>query len=161
MTIEIREAQEKDCATIGRLIRLIAEYEKMSDEVIWDDQTLYQQLFVEKRAEVLLAQQGDEVIGFALFFHNFSTFVGRKGLYLEDLYVLKEKRGQGVGKALFTRLAQIATERHCGRMEWVCLNWNEPSIRFYQSLGAVGMTEWTTWRLTEDKLKALALQAAD
>ena len=87
--------------------------------------------------------------------------MGRKGLYLEDLYVLKEKRGQGVGKALFTRLAQIATERHCGRMEWVCLNWNEPSIRFYQSLGAVGMTEWTTWRLTEDKLKALALQAAD
>ena len=155
MNFTIRQAQAEDCAVIGRFIRLIAAYEKMSDDVIWDDETLYQQLFVEKRAEVLLGDENDEVVGFALYFHNFSTFVGRKGLYLEDLYVLEEKRGRGYGKAFFIRLAEIADQRRCGRMEWVCLNWNTPSIRFYQSLGAIAMSDWTTWRLTEDKIQAL------
>ena len=156
MTLTIRQAQPQDCATIGRFIRLIAEYEKMSGDVIWDDATLYDQLFVEHRAEVLLGYEGEEVVGFALYFHNFSTFVGRKGLYLEDFYVLQEKRGRGYGKAFFKRLAEIAVERHCGRMEWVCLNWNTPSINFYKSLGAEGLTEWTTWRLSEDKIHQLA-----
>lgn len=155
MNFTIRQAQAEDCAVIGRFIRLIAAYEKMSDDVIWDDETLYQQLFVEKRAEVLLGYENDEVVGFALYFHNFSTFVGRKGLYLEDLYVLEEKRGRGYGKAFFIRLAEIADQRRCGRMEWVCLNWNTPSIRFYQSMGAIAMSDWTTWRLTEDKIQAL------
>lgn len=103
-----------------------------------------------------MGYEGEEVVGFALYFHNFSTFVGRKGLYLEDLYVLQEKRGRGYGKAFFKRLAEIAVERHCGRMEWVCLNWNTPSINFYKSLGAEGLTEWTTWRLSEDKIHQLA-----
>ena len=156
MGFTIRQAQPEDCATIGRFIRLIAEYEKMSDEVVWDDATLYDQLFVERRAEVLLGEEDGQVVGFALYFHNFSTFVGRKGLYLEDLYGLQEKRGRGYGKACFKRLAEIAVERRCGRMEWVCLNWNAPSIAFYQSLGAEGLTEWTTWRLSEDKIRQLA-----
>ena len=156
MSFTIREAHSEDCQTIARFIRLIAEYEKMSDEVIWDYDTLYQQLFVEKRAEVLLGEENGKVVGFALYFHNFSTFVGRKGLYLEDLYILKECRGKGYGKAFFRRLCQIATERHCGRMEWVCLNWNQPSIDFYTSLGAFGMNEWTTWRLSEDSIHRLA-----
>ena len=108
MGFTIRQAQPEDCATIGRFIRLIAEYEKMSDEVVWDDATLYDQLFVERRAEVLLGEEDGQVVGFALYFHNFSTFVGRKGLYLEDLYVLQEKRGRGYGKAFFKRLAEIA-----------------------------------------------------
>ena len=156
MGFTIRQAQPEDCATIGRFIRLIAEYEKMSDEVVWDDATLYDQLFVERRAEVLLGEEDGQVVGFALYFHNFSTFVGRKGLYLEDLYVLQEKRGRGYGKAFFKRLAEIAVERRCGRMEWVCLNWNAPSIAFYQNLGAEGLTEWTTWRLSEGKIRQLA-----
>ena len=156
MSFTIREAHSEDCQTIARFIRLIAEYEKMSDEVIWDYDTLYQQLFVEKRAEVLLGEEDGKVVGFALYFHNFSTFVGRKGLYLEDLYVLQECRGKGYGKAFFHRLCQIAAQRHCGRMEWVCLNWNQPSIDFYRSLGAVGMHEWTTWRLTEESILTLA-----
>lgn len=107
MGFTIRQAQPEDCATIGRFIRLIAEYEKMSDEVVWDDATLYDQLFVEHRAEVLLGEEDGQVVGFALYFHNFSTFVGRKGLYLEDLYVLQEKRGRGYGKAFFKRLARL------------------------------------------------------
>lgn len=156
MSLTIRFAKAEDCAVVGQFIRHIAEYEKLTDQIIWNDETLYQQLFVEKRAEVLLGEEEGRVIGFALFFHNFSTFVGRKGLYLEDLFILEEKRGLGYGKTFFKRLTQIAVERHCGRMEWVCLNWNQPSIQFYQSLGAVGMSEWTTWRLEEIQLAKLA-----
>lgn len=151
----IRLATEKDCPTIGQFIRHIAEYEKLSDQIIWDDETLYHELFIEKNAEVILGEEDGQVVGFALYFFNFSTFVGRKGLYLEDLLILKEHRKKGYGKAFFHRLAEIALERNCGRMEWVCLNWNQPSIDFYLSMEAIPMGEWTTYRLTEDKIKKL------
>ena len=153
---KIVEATEKDCSTIGQFIRYLAEYEKMSDDVIWTEESLYHELFIEKNARVLLAKEDEEVIGFALYFFNFSTFVGKKGLYLEDLFIKPEYRKKGYGKALFKKLAEIAIEKNCGRMEWVCLNWNEPSIEFYYQLGAVGMDEWTTYRLTEDKIKQIA-----
>lgn len=153
---KIVEATEKDCSTIGQFIRYLAEYEKMSDDVIWTEESLYHELFIEKNARVLLAKQDEEVIGFALYFFNFSTFVGKKGLYLEDLFIKPEYRKKGYGKAMFKKLAEIAIEKNCGRMEWVCLNWNEPSIEFYYQLGAVGMDEWTTYRLTEDKIKQIA-----
>lgn len=152
---EIRQATEKDCAVVGQFIRYIAAYEKMSDEVIWSDETLYHELFVERNAEVLLGIEDQEVVGFALYFFNFSTFVGRKGLYLEDLFIKEEHRKKGYGKAFFHRLAEIAIERNCGRMEWVCLNWNQPSIDFYLSMDAIPMKDWTTYRLTEDKIKKL------
>ena len=155
---EIVKATEKDCAVIGQFIRDIAEYEKLSDQVIWDEDTLFHQLFVEKNARVLLAKENDKVIGFALYFFNFSTFIGRKGLYLEDLFIQEAYRKKGYGKALFHELAKIAVAEHCGRMEWVCLNWNQPSIDFYHSLGAIGLNEWTTYRLQEDQLHALAAQ---
>lgn len=153
---EIVEATEKDCSTIGQFIRYLAEYEKMSDEVIWTEESLYHELFIEKNARVLLAKENEEVIGFALYFFNFSTFVGKKGLYLEDLFIKPEYRNKGYGKAMFKKLAEIAIEKNCGRMEWVCLNWNEPSIEFYYQLGAIGMDEWTTYRLTEDKIRQIA-----
>lgn len=153
---KIVEATEKDCSTIGQFIRYLAEYEKMSDDVIWTEESLYHELFIEKNARVLLAKEDEEVIGFALYFFNFSTFVGKKGLYLEDLFIKPEYRKKGYGKAMFKKLAEIAIEKNCGRMEWVCLNWNEPSIEFYYQLGAVGMDEWTTYRLTEDKIKQIA-----
>ena len=151
----IRKAERQDTPLILDFIRGIARYEKMEDEVVADVHTLEQQLFDLHRAEVLFAVENGREVGFALFFHNFSTFLGRSGLYLEDLYVQPEHRGKGYGKALFLELTRIARQRKCGRMEWVCLNWNQPSIDFYRSMGATSLDEWTTYRLTEEKLERL------
>lgn len=154
--IKIRAAREDEAGTILKFIKKLAEYEKLSNDVMATEETLYESIFVRHEAEVIFAEEGAEIVGFALFFHNFSTFVGRKGLYLEDLFVLPEKRGRGYGKALLQHLAQIAIERNCGRMEWVCLDWNTPSINFYKSIGAVPQEDWTVYRLTEENLKLFA-----
>ncbi len=152
----IRRAEEKDCGLILYFIKALAAYEKMSDEVVATEELLREWLFEKRSAEVLFACENGREVGFALFFHNFSTFVGRAGLYLEDLYVLPEYRGKGYGKALLKRLAAIAAERGCGRMEWVCLDWNRPSMDFYRSLGAIPMDEWTIWRVSGETLDQLA-----
>ena len=128
----------------------------MLDLVIADEATLCDWLFEKRVAEAFFAMEGETEVGFALYFHNFSTFLGRAGIYLEDLFVLPEHRGKGYGKAILTHLAQIARERGCGRLEWACLNWNKPSIDFYLSLGAVPMDEWTVYRLAGESLKQLA-----
>ena len=153
---EIRYATENDAALILSFIRGIAEYEKMLDEVVATEELLQEWIFEKQKAEVIFAVEDGVEVGFALFFHNFSTFVGRAGLYLEDIFVKMEHRGKGYGKALLKELARIAVERGCGRMEWVCLDWNQPSIDFYRSLGAVPMDEWTIYRVAGDTLKALA-----
>ncbi|MBR5603858.1 MAG: GNAT family N-acetyltransferase [Bacteroidales bacterium] len=150
---KIRYAKEDEAGLVLDFIKMLAEYEKMSDEVVADEKMIHDSIFVNKDAEVIFACEDEVPIGFALFFHNFSTFVGKKGLYLEDLFVIPEKRGLGYGKSLLMRLAEIANERNCDRFEWVCLNWNTPSINFYKSLGAVPMNEWTTFRLSGDTLK--------
>ena len=154
--LTFRMAESEDTAKILRFIRLLAEYEHMADQVVATEDELRRQLFDDHRAEVLFALLDGEEIGFALFFHNFSTFLGRAGLYLEDLFVLPEHRGRGCGRAIFRELARIAVERRCGRMEWWCLDWNEPSIRFYKSLGAEPMDQWTVYRLTGETLRKLA-----
>lgn len=155
--VVIRKAVREDAALILEFIKGIARYEKMENEVEATVEMLEEQLFDKGRAEVIFAMEKDKEVGFALFFHNFSTFVGRAGLYLEDLYVYPEYRGKGYGKALFMELVNIASERRCGRMEWVCLNWNTPSIEFYRSLGAVPLDEWTTYRLDEKGIERLAM----
>lgn len=155
--VVIRKAVREDAALILEFIKGIARYEKMENEVEATVEMLEEQLFDKGRAEVIFAMVKDKEVGFALFFHNFSTFVGRAGLYLEDLYVYPEYRGKGYGKALFMELVNIASERRCGRMEWVCLNWNTPSIEFYRSLGAVPLDEWTTYRLDEKGIERLAM----
>ena len=149
---EIRPAQESEAALVLDFIKKLATYEKMIDEVEATQETIYDSLFVKHDAKVVFGCEDGVPVGFALFFHNFSTFVGRKGLYLEDLFVIPEKRGLGYGKALLLYLARLAKERHCGRMEWVCLDWNQPSIDFYKSLGAKPMEEWTIYRLDEKRL---------
>lgn len=151
--LTFRFAAETDTALILQFIRELAAYEKMLDEVVADEETLADQLFRRKNAEVIFAVEDGKEVGFALFFHNFSTFLGRAGLYLEDLYVRPEYRGKGYGKALFKKLASIAAERGCGRMEWWCLDWNQPSIDFYKALGAEPMSDWTTYRITGDNLE--------
>ena len=145
--IKFRYAEEKDAAKILYFIKELAAYEKMSDEVIATEELLKEWIFEQKKAEVIFAIVDNKEIGFALFFHNFSTFLGRAGIYLEDLYVMPEYRGKGYGKALLKKLAQIAVERKCGRLEWWCLDWNQPSIDFYLSLGAEAMDEWTVYRI--------------
>jgi GNAT superfamily N-acetyltransferase len=155
--VTIRPATEADLGTIEELIRALAEYERMADEVVMDAELLRKGLFGDRPyAEVLIAEVDDEAVGFALFFHNFSTFLGRPGIYLEDLFVKPEHRGSGLGKALLKRLAEIAVERGCGRMEWAVLDWNEPSIGFYKKLGARPNDEWTVYRLTGEALQNLA-----
>ena len=154
--LNIRPAQPEEAGLVLAFIKKLAEYEKCSDEVVADEATLYESLFVEHSAEVVFAEEDGEVIGFALFFHNFSTFVGRKGLYLEDLFILPEKRGKGYGKALLKYLANLAVERNCGRMEWICLDWNQPALKVYRSIGAIPMDEWTVQRLDEQALKQFA-----
>ena len=153
---KIRFATEDDVALIVEFIRGIAEYEKMLDEVIADEALIREWVFKRNKAEVIFALEDGKEVGFALFFHNFSTFMGRAGIYLEDLFVKPEYRGRGHGKALITELAKITVERGCGRLEWTCLDWNTPSINFYLSLGARQMSEWTNYRLTGDSLNALA-----
>lgn len=151
-----RFASEKDTALILRFIKELADYEGMSDEVVADESTLAEWIFEKNKAEVIFALDDGKEVGFALFFHNFSTFLGRAGLYLEDLYVVPEYRGRGYGKGLICELAKIAVERGCGRLEWWCLDSNRPSIDFYISLDAEPMDEWTVYRLTGEKLKKLA-----
>ena len=151
-----RFANEMDTALILRFIRGLAEYEHLADQVVADEETLRREIFDRKGAEVLFALEDGKEVGFALFFHNFSTFLGRSGLYLEDLFVWPEYRGRGYGKALLKQLAVIAVERGCGRLEWVCLDWNQPSIDFYKSLGAEPQSDWTIDRLTGNTLTALA-----
>ena len=155
-TFAFRDAERKDIPLILQFIKEIAAYEKMSDEVIADEATLEAWIFDKEKAEVFFAMEDGKEIGFALYFHNFSTFVGRGGIYLEDVYIRPEYRGKGYGKAILKRLAAIAVERGCGRMEWVCLDWNQPSIDFYLSLGAKPMSDWTLYRLTGDALTRLA-----
>ena len=154
--VEFRFAAEGDVGTILGFIRGLAEYEHMEDEVVATEALLREWIFEKKKAEVLLAAVDGEDVGFALFFHNFSTFLGRAGIYLEDLFVKPEQRGKGYGGALLRRLAQIAVERGCGRLEWSCLDWNQPSIDFYRGLGAVPMEGWTVYRLTGETLCAAA-----
>lgn len=156
MEVTFRFAEEQDTPLILDFIRRLADYEHLLDQVVADEATLADQLFEKKNAEVLFALEDGKEVGFALFFHNFSTFLGRAGLYLEDLFVLPEHRGKGYGKAILQRLAAIALERGCGRMEWWCLNWNQPSIGFYKSLGAEPMSDWTVYRLTGTTLRELA-----
>lgn len=151
--VSYRYAERKDVGKILFFIKQLAEYEKLANEVVADEQTLDEWIFDKHGAEVIFAVVDDEEVGFALFFHNFSTFVGRSGLYLEDLFVLPEYRGLGYGKGLLKKLASIAVERKCGRMEWVCLDWNKPSIDFYLSIGAEPMKGWTIYRLAGDTLK--------
>ena len=153
---EIRFANEEDIALIFDFIKDLAEYEKMSEQVVADEALLRQWMFEKKKAEVIFALEDGKEVGFALFFHNFSTFVGRAGIYLEDLFVKPDFRGRGHGKALIKKLAEIACERGCGRLEWSCLDWNTPSIEFYLSLGAQQMNEWTVYRFEGEGLKALA-----
>jgi GNAT superfamily N-acetyltransferase len=151
--MNIRFATKEDVSAILHLIKGIAEYEKLLHEVTATEEILYDSLFVRKAAEVLLGEHDGEIIGFALFFHNFSTFTGKPGLYLEDLYVLPQFRHQGFGKQFFAVLMQIAHQRDCGRMEWICLDWNAPAIQFYsERLGATPMDEWTVYRLSERQL---------
>ena len=151
-------AERSDTEEILYFIKELADYEHMLDEVVADTKTLDHWLFDEKKAEVIFAMQDGVKVGFALFFHNFSTFLGRAGIYLEDLFVKPEYRGKGYGKALLTQLAKIAVERGCGRLEWWCLDWNKPSIDFYKSMGAVPMEDWTVYRIAGDTLTTLAKQ---
>lgn len=154
--LKFRYAERKDTALILKFIKELADYEKMLNEVIADEITLEEWIFDKQKAEVIFACIDEKEIGFALFFHNFSTFLGRAGLYLEDLYVLPEYRGHGYGKAILKKLAAIAVERKCGRLEWWCLDWNKSSIDFYLSLDAEPMSDWTVYRLSGETLSKLA-----
>ena len=153
---DFRFARREDTGLILQFIRELVDYEKMLDQVVADEATLEEWLFDKQKAEVLFVMADGKEAGFALFFHNFSTFLGRAGLYLEDLYVKPEYRSQGYGKAILKKLAQIAVERGCGRLEWWCLDWNRPSIDFYLSLGAEPMSDWTVYRIAGDTLTLLA-----
>ena len=151
-----RTAKENDVPIILKFIKELAEYENLSSEVVATEDILREWLFEKKIAEVIFATEDGEAVGFALYFHNFSTFLGRGGIYLEDLYVKEAYRGKGYGKGLLRRLAQIAVERGCGRLEWSCLDWNTPSIDFYLSLGATPMSEWTIYRIAGERLHDFA-----
>lgn len=153
---KLRKAQPEDVGLVLSFICQLAEYEKMLDQVEADEETLYHSLFVKKAAHVLIAEEDGEPVGFALYFFNFSTFVGRPGLYIEDVFIRPEYRGKGYGKAIFRHLANVALDENCGRMEWICLDWNESALRFYRSMGAVPMDEWTVQRLNDDKLREVA-----
>lgn len=155
--MNIRFATERDVSKILFFIKELAEYEKMSDEVVATEDMLRKELFEKKNAEVIFALDDNEnEVGFALFFTTFSTFLGKPGIHLEDLYVLPEARGHGYGKALLKHLARLCVERECGRLEWTCLNWNTPSLDFYRALGAETMDEWTSLRVSGEALPKLA-----
>lgn len=156
ISLTIRPAREIDIPQILYFIKELAIYEDMLDDVVATEDLLREWIFEKQKAEVLLAEEDGIPVGFALFFHNFSTFLGRAGIYLEDLFVMPEHRGKGYGKALLRRLAQITMERGCGRLEWACLDWNKPSIDFYLSLEATPMDQWTVYRLTGDTLRRMA-----
>ena len=154
--MNFRFAKGEDCTLILYFIKELAAYEKMLDEVVADEKILEEWIFDKQKAEVIFVMENEKEVGFALFFHNFSTFLGRAGIYLEDLFVLPEFRGRGYGKALLNKLASIAVDRGCGRLEWWCLDWNKLSIDFYLSLGAEPMSDWTTYRITGDTLRRMA-----
>ena len=154
--VQFREATAADAGLILQFIRGLAEYEKMASQVVATEELLQEWIFEKQKAEVIFALADGQEVGFALFFHNFSTFLGRAGIYLEDLYVKPEYRGRGFGKGLLKQLAKIALERGCGRLEWWCLDWNQPSIDFYLSLGAEPMKDWTVYRIAGDTLTELA-----
>ncbi len=151
-----RYAEEKDISLILHFIKKLADYEQLSEQVVATEDLLREWIFRQKKAEVLIGEYRGNPIGFALFFHNFSTFLGRSGIYLEDLFIDPGMRGKGFGKAFLKRLAGIAVERGCGRLEWVCLDWNRPSIDFYLTLGAEALEDWTLYRLSGERLKGLA-----
>ena len=156
LDVRIVSATERDTPVILSLIKGLAEYERLAHEVEATEDGIHESLFGDwPAAEVVLAYVGSEVAGFALFFHNFSTFLARPGIYLEDIYVQPAARGKGVGKAMLKDIARIAVERNCGRMEWSVLDWNEPSIQFYKSMGAEPMSEWTVYRVTGMALQRL------
>ena len=152
----IRPASPEDVPVILRFIRALAEYEHLEHEVVATEELLRHWIFEQRKAEVLLGETEEGPVAFALFFHNFSTFLGRAGIYLEDLFVLPEHRSKGYGKTMLRALARLALERGCGRLEWACLDWNQPSINFYLSLHAKPMEEWTTYRLTGENLRHMA-----
>ena len=154
--LQFRYAKEGDTALILQFIKELADYEKMLDEVVATEEILKEWIFAKNKAEVIFVLENDVEVGFALFFHNFSTFLGRSGVYLEDLFVKPAYRGKGYGKGLLKKLAQIAVERGCGRLEWWCLDWNKPSIDFYRSMGAEPMDDWTVYRVAGDTLQKLA-----
>ena len=154
--LDFRYAERKDAGLILKFIKDLAKYEKMENEVIATEALLKEWIFDKQKAEVIFALKDGKEVGFALFFHNFSTFLGRAGIYLEDLYVMPKHRGFGYGRAILRKLAQIAVERGCGRLEWWCLDWNKPSIDFYLSLGAEPMSDWTVYRIAGDTLNKLA-----
>jgi GNAT superfamily N-acetyltransferase len=159
MSTSIRAATREDVPVIADLIRGLARYEKLEQEVVMTEEVLATGLFGERPyAEVVLAEDEGRPVGFALFFHNFSTFLGRPGIYLEDLFVVPEQRGQGIGRALLAHLARLAVERGCGRLEWSVLDWNRDAIGFYERLGAQPNSEWTVYRLTGEALSGLARQ---
>ncbi|WP_221641567.1 GNAT family N-acetyltransferase [Listeria booriae] len=154
--LQFRFAAEGDVPLVLRFIKELAEYEGMLDQVVATEEALHEWLFEKEKAEVLIGEYDGESVGFALFFHNFSTFLGRSGIYLEDLYVQPNVRGKGFGKAFLKRLAEIAVERGCGRLEWWCLDWNKPSIDFYLKMGAEAMEDWTVYRIAGETLTKLA-----
>lgn len=154
--LNFRFAEEKDAALILQFIIGLAEYENMLDDVVATEDLLKTWIFEKKKAEVIFALEDGVEVGFALFFHNFSTFLGRAGIHLEDLFVMPEYRGKGYGKGLLKKLAQIAIERDCGRLEWSCLDWNKPSIDFYLSMGAEPLEDWTGYRVAGDVLRSMA-----
>ena len=153
-----RYADRNDVPLILGFVKELADYEQLQDEVVADEKTLEEWIFDRQKAEVIFALEDGKEVGYALFFHNFSTFLGRAGIYLEDLYIQPEYRGRGHGKGLLKKLASIAVERGCGRLEWSCLDWNKPSIDFYLSLGAQPMSDWTVYRLAGNTLTELAEQ---
>lgn len=157
--LHIRKAERRDCAIILQFIKALAEYEKLLHEVVATEAKLADTLFGEHPgAEVMIAEWSKEPAGFALFFHNYSTFLSQPGIYLEDLFVYPQFRGHGIGKSLLIYLAEVAVERHCGRLDWSVLDWNEPAIRFYKSIGARAMDDWTQFRLAGKSLENLACQ---
>lgn len=155
---KLRFAEITDVPLILGFIRELAEYEKMLPEVVATEEVLRESLFERKIAEVIIGEYQNSPVGFALFFHNFSTFLGRTGIYLEDLYVKPGMRGKGIGKIFLTFLARLAIDRKCGRLEWWCLDWNEPSIKFYKKMGAVPMEDWTVYRVSDEALYKLAAE---
>jgi len=152
----IRYAEESDIKKIFQFIKDLAEYERMADEVIATEELLHEWIFEKKKAEVIIGELDGQPVAHALFFHNFSTFLGRAGLYIEDLYVIPEERGKGIGKTMLKHLAKITVERGCGRLEWICLDWNKPSVDFYLSIGAEPLDEWTVFRVAGETLMNLA-----
>jgi GNAT superfamily N-acetyltransferase len=155
-TFHIRPATEADIPDILSFIKELAVYEKLLDEVVATEATLREWLFEKQKAEAFIGEYDGRPVGYAIFFHNFSSFLGRAGIYLEDLYVTPRVRGKGFGKALLKEVARIAVERGCGRLEWTCLDWNQPSIDFYRAMGATPMDDWTIYRVTGERLEQLA-----